>query len=249
MIEIKTVSFAYPGNPDALILKDLSLTFPEGEFISLIGKRGSGKSTVFKLLTTQSHPKQGTIYIKGRPIQVGDVGYMPQKDLLLPWASILENVRLSGKLGNHPSVPKEKALEWLDKAGLKDYAHALPKELSGGMRQRAAFVRTILSDKDVLLLDEPFGALDSFTQYEMQQWLLSIWQELNKTIIFITHNIEEAILLSNRVFLLNSIQEVQTGQEPVQMWEIDLPRPRPKDVRYLPQFIQYKQEIEVAIHE
>lgn len=249
MIQVDQVTFAYPGNSSGPILQDLSLTFPQGEFISLIGKSGSGKSTLFKLLTTQYSPNSGDIFFKGRPIQLGDVGYMPQKDLLLPWATILENVRLSGKLGNHPSVPKEKAMEWLDKAGLADYAQALPKELSGGMRQRAAFVRTILSDKEVLLLDEPFGALDSFTQYEMQQWLLSLWQELNKTIIFITHNIEEAILLSNRVFLLNNIHKVQAGQAPVQEWVMDLPRPRPKDVRYLPQFIQYKQEIEVAIHE
>lgn len=249
MIHVNEVSFAYPGNPSSPILQNLSLTFPKGKFISLIGKSGSGKSTLFKLLTTQYQPDKGSIEMSDRPIQLGDVGYMPQKDLLLPWANILENVRLSGKLGNNPPVPKEKALQWLEKAGLKNYAYALPKELSGGMRQRAAFVRTILSDKEVLLLDEPFGALDSFTQYEMQQWLLSIWQELNKTIIFITHNIEEAILLSNRVFLLNNNQEVQAGKDPVLEWEIDLPRPRPKDVRYLPQFIEYKQEIEVAIHE
>lgn len=247
MIEIKNVSFTYPDFKGDKTLQNVNLIFPEGEFISLIGKSGSGKSTLFKLLTTQYQPDQGTILFNGRPIQLGDVGYMPQKDLLLPWATILENVRLSGKFDNQNPVTKDKALEWLEKAGLREYADALPKDLSGGMRQRAAFVRTILANKQVLLLDEPFGALDSFTQYEMQQWLLSLWQELNKTIIFITHNIDEAILLSNRVFLLKNQQDGSDTQ--IREWQINLPRPRPKDIRYQPEFIQYKQALEVAIHE
>ncbi|WPC08061.1 ABC transporter ATP-binding protein [Globicatella sp. PHS-GS-PNBC-21-1553] len=247
MIEIKNVSFTYPDFKGEKTLQNVNLNFPKGEFISLIGKSGSGKSTLFKLLTTQFQPDAGQILFDGRPIQLGDVGYMPQKDLLLPWATILENVRLSGKLDKQHPVSKEKALEWLDKAGLKDYAYSLPKDLSGGMRQRAAFVRTILANKPVLLLDEPFGALDSFTQYEMQQWLLSLWQELNKTIVFITHNIDEAVLLSNRVFLLQNWHNGDDTQ--IKEWHIDLPRPRPKDIRYHAQFIEYKQALEVAIHE
>lgn len=247
MIELQDVTFAYPANPDKLILKDVSLTFPEGQFISLIGKSGCGKSTILKLLTTQLHPQSGQILFHNRPILLGDVAYMPQKDLLLPWLSILENVLLSDKLDSNNSVGRDKALAWLERAGLAEVAHALPHQLSGGMRQRAAFVRTILSNRSVLLLDEPFGALDAFTQFEMQQWLLSLWQELNQTIIFITHNIEEAILLSHRIYLLKPVDE--SGQQEVQTYHIDLPSSRSGDIRFTDEFKAYQHRIEVAIHD
>lgn len=246
MLEINHLSFAFNAAKDRPIFKDLNLEFPQGEFITIVGKSGSGKSTLFKLLTQQYPTDAGQICYQGRPLQVSDLAYMPQKDLLLPWANILDNVCLSAKLGAGPAIDKDQALAWLAKAGLADDAYSLPHQLSGGMRQRAAFVRTILANRDILLLDEPFGALDSFTQQEMQAWLLAIWQELKQTVLMITHNLEEAVLLSNRVYVLKPLKEAQGNQ--VQIFEINLPANRQMDMRYHPDFINYKHQIEEAIY-
>lgn len=220
---LKKVSYAFErgGNP---IIENLSMEVRKGEFVSIIGKSGTGKSTIFKLLTGLLQQDAGEILINNQQIIPGMVGYMPQKDLLLPWRTILENVMIAAEIQKDVNITKEEAERWIERAGLKGYENALPKQLSGGMRQRAAFLRTLLTGKDILLLDEPFGALDTFTKKEMQIWLLSIWKDLNKTIIFITHDLEEAAFLSDRILLLHrnkTIEEVL----------VDLPRPRhPEDI-------------------
>lgn len=220
---LKKVSYAFEsgGNP---IIENLSMEVRKGEFVSIIGKSGTGKSTIFKLLTGLLQQDAGEILINNQQVIPGMVGYMPQKDLLLPWRTILENIMIAAEIQKDVNITKEEAERWIERAGLKGYENALPKQLSGGMRQRAAFLRTLLTGKDVLLLDEPFGALDTFTKKEMQIWLLSIWKDLKKTIIFITHDLEEAAFLSDRILLLH---RNKTIEEVV----VDLPRPRhPEDV-------------------
>ncbi|QED47819.1 ABC transporter ATP-binding protein [Cytobacillus dafuensis] len=202
---LKNVSYTFrnEANQKNKVISDLNLEVRSGEFVSLIGKSGTGKSTILKLITGLLKQDEGEILINGKAITLGDVGYMPQRDLLLPWRTIIENIMIASEIQKNLQITKEEARDWLDRVGLLAYENALPNQLSGGMRQRAAFLRALLSGKDLLLLDEPFGALDALTKKEMQSWLLSIWQELNKTILFITHDLEEACFLSDRILLLH----------------------------------------------
>ena len=171
---------------------------------------------------------------------------MPQKDLLLPWDSILNNVLLPQRLNPNLSPDPQAGIAWLEKAGLASVKDNLPQDLSGGMRQRAAFVRTLMNQRQVLLLDEPFGALDYFTQKEMQDWLLRLWEDMNATIILVTHNIEEAIYLSDQVVVLHPLSD-QGHQSQVQNFPIHFPRPRQEAIRYSSDFIHYKRQLEGAI--
>lgn len=180
------------------VLKNLSLHVDQGEFVTLVGPSGSGKSTIFNILSGLEQLSQGTLHIEDT------IGYMQQKDLLLPWKTILQNVVLPLDLQGQPKASsRDKAMQLLSKVGLEAYAHKMPSELSGGMRQRANFLRTFLASQNILLLDEPFGALDSLTKANMQKWLLSVKEEFNLTVLFITHDIEEAILLSDRIYVLS----------------------------------------------
>lgn len=165
---------------------------------------------------------------------------MPQRDLLLPWRTIIDNIMLAGEVQKGLTITKEKAQSWLQRVGLLEYENALPKQLSGGMRQRAAFLRALLTGKDVLLLDEPFGALDALTKKEMQTWLLSIWQELDQTILFITHDLEEAIFMSDRIALLSA-------NAPIEEITVDLPRPRTQEMQHSTELLLLRQELEKKI--
>lgn len=183
------------------VLQNLSLHVDEGEFVTLVGPSGSGKSTIFNIVSGLENISTGTVHIADA------IGYMQQKDLLLPWKTVLENVVLPLDLqGKQKAESREKALELLTKVGLVGYEHKYPHELSGGMRQRANFLRTFLTSQRILLLDEPFGALDSMTKSNMQKWLLAIKEEFNLTVLFITHDIEEAIVLSDRIYVLTPQQ-------------------------------------------
>ncbi|GHH96884.1 ABC transporter ATP-binding protein [Neobacillus kokaensis] len=239
MLSIHDLTYAFQGNRP--IFQKINLTVNPGEFVSVIGSSGSGKSTLFKLITGLLEPDQGKIGINGdfSGGRLGKVGYMPQKDLLLPWRPVLDNVLLPlevrGKKGN-----LAEAREWLSRFGLSDYENAFPDELSGGMRQRAAFLRTMMTGKDLLLLDEPFGALDALTKRKMHSWLLGLWEDLQKTVLFITHDLEEAILLSDRIYLI--------GDGNVQEWKVNLPRPRNSEQIYQPAFIELRKELERLIH-
>lgn len=229
-LSLDNVSFAYRGLP---VIERLSLTINQGEFVSLVGPSGSGKSTIFKLVAGLLEPDGGTIRLAdgGRP-GPGRVGYMPQRDCLMPWRTVVANAAVALEArGMAPRVARAQAAEHLGAFGLADVADALPHELSGGMRQRVAFLRTALGGQDLLLLDEPFGALDALTRSGMQEWLLELWSSLRKTVLFITHDAEEAVFLSDRVYTLTG--RPVTGAAEV---AVDLPRPRRYDVVTTPAF-------------
>lgn len=204
MLEFRDVSFKYEEDEEPM-MTDLSFHVEDGEFVSVIGASGCGKSTIFRLINGLEKPQKGGIFVNGRSIseQKNYSAFMPQKDLLLPWRTIEKNVCLPMEIMRVPEDERRKAAcAALEQVGLLDYAEKFPKDLSGGMKQRVAFARTLLSGADMLLLDEPFSALDYLTRVDMQEWLLSQWQDSGKTIIFITHDVEEAVFLSKRIFVI-----------------------------------------------
>lgn len=205
MLEFRHVTFQYEVE-DFNIIDDLSFHIAPGEFVSIIGASGCGKSTIFRLTNQLLPMKSGEILVGGKDIhaQKRYCGYMPQKDLLFPWRTVGQNLRLPleirGGLSNAEIEARVDAA--LAQVGLADAKDKAPSELSGGMRQRAAFARTVLTDSELLLLDEPFSALDFLTRISMQEWLLGQWEVDRKTVLFITHDVEEAIFLSGRVLVV-----------------------------------------------
>ena len=205
MLEFRHVTFQYEVE-DFNIIDDLSFHIAPGEFVSIIGASGCGKSTIFRLTNQLLPMKSGEILVGAKDIhtQKRYCGYMPQKDLLFPWRTVGQNLRLPleirGDLSNAEMEARVDAA--LAQVGLVDAKDKAPSELSGGMRQRAAFARTVLTDSELLLLDEPFSALDFLTRISMQEWLLGQWEADRKTVLFITHDVEEAIFLSSRVLVV-----------------------------------------------
>lgn len=201
LLEIKNLSFSYNNKP---ILDRLSLQVDQGEFVSLIGPSGSGKSTLFYCIGGLLIPQEGEIWLHGKQVrgQRGQIGYMPQQASLLPWRTVTENVRLAQELNR--KLDEAEITDLLNRAGLADVAHNYPHELSGGMQQRVAFTRALASRSQLLCLDEPFAALDALTRAKMQHWLFSLFKKEALTILFITHSIDEAILLSDRIYVLDA---------------------------------------------
>jgi putative hydroxymethylpyrimidine transport system ATP-binding protein len=243
VLVIQNLSYAFAK--EKMIFENLTLDVKAGEFISIIGPSGSGKSTLFKIIAGLIEPKQGEIQLYGETPynRLGRIGYMPQNDLLLPWRTVLENVLLPIEIRKENRGAKlEEVRDWLTRFGLADYEKSYPHELSGGMKQRVAFLRTMTMGRELLLLDEPFGALDSLTKRTMQNWLLNLWGELQKTVLFITHDLEEAILLSDRIYVLGG-----KGRAPKEV-KIELPRPRNSELIYKPAFQTLRKELEWHIH-
>jgi len=224
-IELQHVSKTFVGDGRTVpALRDISLTVMPGEFVTVIGASGSGKSTLFNLCVGLLEPDEGSIIIDGNESRsrLGMLGYMPQRDLLLPWRRVLDNVLLPQDIKGIPrKESRQIALEMFQRFGLESFEHDYPSSLSGGMRQRVALLRTWLTGCDTLLLDEPFGALDALTRKELQDWLLKVWQEFGRTVVFITHDVEEAVYLADRVIVL-SARPGTVKRELV----VDLPRPR-----------------------
>lgn len=220
------------------IIHDLSLHIDEGEFVSIIGPSGSGKSTIFHLIGGIMTPDTGMISLKGKNIngERGSISYMPQSSSLLPWRTTLQNVLLGQELQGKKNT--EEAINMIEKAGLGDYIHSYPAELSGGMKQRVSFIRALLSPQPVICLDEPFSALDELTRLDMQKWLLSIWEENRKTILFVTHNIDEALFLSDRIVLLST-----KPAKIVAEFNIPFERPRHEDILLTNEFLDWKRKI------
>ncbi|NLM04171.1 MAG: ABC transporter ATP-binding protein [Clostridiales bacterium] len=200
-LRIKNLYSSYHGS---LILENINLSVKDREFVTILGPSGSGKSTLLNILAGVLPPDKGYIFVEDVEIKglSKNFAYMPQQDLLMPWKTILENVILYGTINNDKKSAKERALNSFERFGLKGYENRYPRELSGGMRQRAAFLRTALCGADIMLLDEPFAALDVITRGQMQDWLKGLRQELNRTTILVTHDIDEAIYLSDRILIL-----------------------------------------------
>jgi ABC-type nitrate/sulfonate/bicarbonate transport system ATPase subunit len=220
--EIKK-SYSKDGSSLAVLL-DISLFARQGEFISILGPSGCGKSTLFNVVAGLIQRDGGIISIGYREVEngLGDVAYMQQKDLLLPWRTILQNVLLGPEISRSVNKGTQReAVDLMNRVGLKGFEGNHPDELSMGMRQRAALVRTLLFQKDILLLDEPFGALDAMTRSVMQRILLDLWMDYRKTILLVTHDVEEALLLSDRIYVLTARPAIVKGEI-----SVDIARPR-----------------------
>jgi ABC-type nitrate/sulfonate/bicarbonate transport system ATPase subunit len=234
------------GSRDVQALEGIDIEASEGEFVSIVGPSGCGKSTLFNILAGLLEPTTGRVLVDGKPADqlLGVFGYMPQKDHLMPWRSVLDNTTLGLEIaGMSRRDARKRALEEFPRFGLIGFEHGWPTRLSGGMRQRAALLRTFLAGREVMLLDEPFGALDALTRQDMQAWLLEIWQADRKTIIFVTHDVDEAVYLSDRVYVLSG----RPGRVVLEV-EVELSRPRPLSVIATPRFIELKQRLLEPLH-
>src|SRR5579884_492210 len=200
-----TKRFDTPSGPlDAL--GPVDLTVGRGEFVALVGPSGCGKSTLFNVVAGLESATAGDALVDGRSVvaRPGAVAYMPQKDLLLPWLRVVENAALPLELAGRPKAEaRAEAAAHFARFGLAGFERHWPWQLSGGMRQRAALLRTYLLDRDLLLLDEPFGALDALTRAGMQEWLLGVWEESRRSVLFVTHDVEEALFLAERVYVMS----------------------------------------------
>ncbi len=237
-LSIRTVNHSF-GSFRAL--NDISLDIKDGEFVCILGASGCGKSTLFNAVSGLLTPTEGQILLDGQDIigKPGQVGYMLQKDLLLPWRTVLGNITLGASLTRGATrTDRERAAELARHYGLGDFLRHYPRALSGGMRQRVALMRTIAAGRELMLLDEPFGALDSQTRIGMQQWLLDIWRELKRTVMFVTHDVDEAIFLADRVVVMLP-RPGRIG------WILDvaIPRPRAMDCLTSDVFVETKRKI------
>lgn len=227
-----------------------NLSVNPGEFITLVGPSGCGKSTLFNILVGLVPPeKQGELFIDGeiQPADhlLGRVAFMPQRDMLMPWRTVLENAILAAEIDGVPKrQARETALASVDRFGLRGFEHHYPSQLSGGMRQRVALMRTFLFERDIMLLDEPFGALDALTRSLMQRWLLQVWEETKRTVIFITHDIDEAIFLGDRVVVMSA----RPGHIKFEA-DVPLKRPRSPDVLTESAFVELKRELLAIIED
>lgn len=239
-----TISNLHKSFGELCVLKDINMKVEEGEFVAILGPSGSGKSTLFQLIGGNQQPDFGTISLNDEVMngKKGLISYMPQQPSLFPWRTVLENVVLAAELKGKPNF--DEAKDWLSKVGLEEFINSYPNELSGGMKQRVSFIRALLSKQNLLLLDEPFSALDEFTRFKMQKWLLSVWEVNRKSVLFITHSIEEALFLADRIYVLS--------KRPAKIKaEIKVPfaRPREENLFESSEFFTLKQQIFQTIKE
>ncbi len=226
---------------DNTVLSDVDLAIGKGELVCLIGVSGSGKTTLFNILSGLMQPDAGRVYLRdeeitGRP---GKISYMLQKDLLLPYRTVVDNVALPLLIRGTPKKEaREKAASYFGKFGLSGTENKYPDKLSGGMRQRAALLRTYLASDGVALLDEPFSALDAITKSAVHEWYLDIMREIELTTLFITHDMDEAVKLSDRIYVLSGHPGRIAREIPVTE-----PRPRAHDFSLTPEFLAYKRQL------
>lgn len=231
-------------------LDGLGVSIAPGEFVTVVGPSGCGKSTLFNIVAGLEEPDAGgEIEFLGKPCKarnlLGQVSFMPQRDLLLPWRTVIDNAIIAVEMeGMRRSDARRQALEMLPEFGLAGFEAQYPHQLSGGMRQRVALMRTFMFKRDLMLLDEPFGALDALTRSMMQRWLLDVWQKHRRTILFITHDVDEAIFLGDRVLVMSA----RPGHVKLEQ-KVDLPRPRRADIVTAPEFIALKRTLLEAIEE
>ena len=244
-VSYDTVKKRYDTESESILaIEDISLDIQEGEFVSVVGPSGCGKSTLLHLAAGIFEPTAGRVEINGTDVQdpsheKNSVGLVFQSPVLLEWRTVLDNVMLpitvmleNGTLEHDRAHYRERAEELLSMVGLGEFLDAYPQELSGGMQQRVTICQSLAYDPDVMLMDEPFGALDALTKDNMNKELLRIWNETNKTILFITHDLEEAVFLSDRVVVLS-----QRPATVLDVVDVDLSRPRTKETRHDEAFV------------
>ena len=238
VLEVKNLKKSYPG---LHTIEDISLELGKKQFVSILGPSGCGKSTLFNIISGLEIPDKGRVIIDDKNYngRTGRVSYMHQKDLLFPWTSIINNVCLplfiKGENKNNSHI---RAKKYFRDFGLEGFEDKYPNQLSGGMRQRAALLRTYLFANDIMLLDEPFGNLDAITRRKMQLWLLEILEKINASVLFITHDIDEALFLSDRIYLLSKRPAVIMKE-----FDIDIKRPHDNRIFTTPEFNKLKEEI------
>lgn len=240
-IVARNVSKIYPTLAGPITaLDDFSLDVAEGEFVCIVGPSGCGKSTFLRMLAGLEEVSLGTIAIRpgaepGKPLN----SVVFQEYAIFPWKTVIENVAFGLQMRGIPARERrETARSWLDRVGLAKFADYYPHQISGGMKQRVSIVRALVNDPEVLLMDEPLGALDAQTRVVLQDELMRIWEETRKTVVYITHSLDEAVLLGDRVILMSA----QPGRR-LATFDIDLPRPRTIDAMNMPRFAEYRAEI------
>jgi NitT/TauT family transport system ATP-binding protein len=222
-------------------LSDIDIQIKRGEFVTLLGPSGCGKSTLLKIASVVQRPTSGEVRLNGQPLvePTPDIGMVFQKPILLPWRNVLDNVLLPIEMMGRPlSKSRDAAMELLTLVGLKGFEQSMPNELSGGMQQRVAICRALIYDPAILLMDEPFAALDAMTREELGMELLRIWSEYMKSVLFVTHSIQEGVLLADRVIVMSA----RPGRVAANI-SIDLPRPRTFDMVSTPEYGQYAAQI------
>ncbi len=245
-IEIKHLNKTFIRNKESLeVLKDINLILCENQFVSLLGPSGCGKSTILRILAGLEDSYSGDIKVCDKKLSSSSTQfcYMPQKDLLMPWRTVYRNIILPLEIdGRLDSTENLKLPKLIKEFGLEGFENFYPSEISGGMKQRAGLLRTFLMNSDIMLLDEPFGALDAITRMNMQEWLLSVLAEHKKSVLFITHDIDEAIFLSDRVYVLSD-----RPASIVSTVDIEFIRPRTKEMLSTQNFFNYKNLILKAL--
>ena len=237
-LEVKNICKSFDGKP---VLQNISLELSQGELVCLLGISGGGKTTLFNIISGLLSPDQGSIFLDGKDItnKPGQISYMLQKDLLLPYRTIEDNIALPLLLkGIKKKEARLQASAMFAQFGLEGTQKKYPAQLSGGMRQRAALLRTYMFSKNVALLDEPFSALDTLTKSAIHKWYLAMMEKIQLSTLFITHDIDEAILLSDRIYLLSG-----SPGEIVEEIIIKEPKPRREDFNLTPEFLAYKRQI------
>jgi len=235
-------SFVTPDGGSLTALRDFDMTVRRGEICAVVGPTGCGKSTTLSLISGVARPSGGEVRVMGQPVTGIDprIGFVFQQDAVFPWRSVLENVA-AGPLfrGEGKRQALERAREWVRRVGLAGFENHYPDQLSGGMRKRVALAQTFINGPEILLMDEPFSALDVQTRILMQDELLRLWSAASASVVFVTHDLEEAIALADRVFVLTAAPATVKA-----VYDIDLPRPRvTSEIRYEPRFIELSHTI------
>ncbi len=237
-----TKRFRTPTGQAYTAIRDLTLSVAPGEFCAIVGPTGCGKSTTLSLISGLERPSAGEVQVMGEPVQGIDkrIGYVFQTDAVFPWKSVLNNVATGPMFRGQPKTQAiERARDWIARVGLSGFENHYPHQLSGGMRKRVALAQTFINEPQILLMDEPFSALDVQTRTLMEDELLQLWSSLKASVVFVTHDLEEAISLADRVCVITAGPGTVKG-----IYTIDLPRPRHvAEIRFEPRFVQLYRQI------
>jgi NitT/TauT family transport system ATP-binding protein len=243
-IELRDVTkrFLTPAGKVFTAIRDINMAIAPGEFVAVVGPTGSGKSTTLGLISGLERPSEGSVQVMGKPVQGIDprIGYVFQADAVFPWKNVLNNVATGPRFRGQPKAQAlERARDWIARVGLSGFEDRYPHQLSGGMRKRVALAQTFINKPQILLMDEPFSALDVQTRTMMEDELLQLWSAHSASVVFVTHDLEEAISLADRVCVITSGPGTIKG-----IYTIDLPRPRKvAEIRFEPRFLQLYHQI------